>query len=58
MLVEGDEEGTCVERFGTSDECMQDNQCKSNICSPGNRCVKDITIIADSTFDSCADFHH
>lgn len=58
MLVEGEAEGVCVERLGTSDECTLDLECRSNICSPGGRCVNEININADSTFDSCADFHN
>jgi hypothetical protein len=58
LLVEGEEEGVCVERFGKSDECTQSLECKSNICSPGGRCVSEINISADSTIDSCADFHN
>lgn len=58
MLVAGDEEGVCVERFGISDACTLNTECASNICSPNSRCVREISIDGASSFDVCADFHN
>jgi hypothetical protein len=57
-LVEGEEEGVCVERGGNQDDCMVNGQCVSNICSPNMVCVSKIDIDGDSTFNSCEEFHN